>query len=89
MKKLLIIAIIWASNACGVSKAVDPISNNSCEKSSDAYLKALDDWTTDIQNKSKCEVVKKTLTPLLKDCSVYTAAQRKVYEDQLKDFNCN
>jgi hypothetical protein len=29
------------------------------------------------------------LNDILKSCSVYTAAQRKVYEDQIKDIDCN
>lgn len=75
--------------SCGPAKLVDPLTNNNCENATENYLKTVEAWSNDIGNKSKCEAVKKTINDLLKSCSVYTAAQRKVYEDQLKDFNCD
>ncbi|HLO46284.1 MAG TPA: hypothetical protein VK175_18225 [Leadbetterella sp.] len=88
MKKLLFCLAFFATASCGPAKLLDPISNN-CENVTEDYLKAIEAWSTDIESKSKCEAVKKSLNNVLKSCSVYTAAQRKLYEDQLKEFTCD
>jgi hypothetical protein len=88
MKKLLFCIAFFGTVSCGPAKLLDPISNN-CENQTEEYLKAIEDWSKDIESKSKCEAVKKSLNGILKSCSVYTAAQRKVYEEQLKEFTCD
>ena len=88
MKKLLFCLAFFTTVSCGPAKLLDPVSNN-CEKVTEDYLKSIEAWSTDIESKSKCEAVKKSLNNLLKSCSVYTAAQRKVYEEQLKEFTCD
>lgn len=88
MKKLILTACILASISCSKKNDLNP-ANNNCEAVANTYLKAIEEWSTDIENKSKCEAVKKSLNEILKSCSVYTAAQRKVYEEQLKDFTCD
>jgi maltose-binding protein MalE len=87
MKKIVIIAILFVATSCGKSSLVNPTSNK-CEDTAAEYLKAIEVWSADIENKSKCEAVKKSLTSILKECSIYTAVQKKVYEDQLKEFTC-
>ncbi|MCP9770771.1 hypothetical protein EGI22_22940 [Lacihabitans sp. LS3-19] len=89
MKKIFSILIIIVCVSCGPAKLLDPVSSNNCENATERYLKAIDTWSTDIESKSKCEAVKKSLNDVIKSCSLYTNAQRKVYEDQLKDFNCD
>jgi hypothetical protein len=87
MKKLLFCLAFFATSSCGPANLLDPISNN-CEKVTENYLKAIEEWSKDMESKSKCEAVKKSLNDLLKSCSVYTAVQRKIYEEQLKEFTC-
>ena len=89
MKNYLYILGLLACISCRPGTILDPVSNNGCENATESYLKAIETWSTDIESKSKCEAVKKSLNDVLKSCSVYTAAQRKVYEDQLKEFNCD
>ncbi|MDZ7934963.1 MAG: hypothetical protein U5M51_08385 [Emticicia sp.] len=78
-----------ATISCGKGNIIDPVGTDRCSKTADEYTTALTAWSSDINNKAKCEAVKKSLTAIIKDCSVYTAAQRKIYEDQLKDFTCD
>ena len=86
MKKLLTVALFLLAFSCG-KKSV--LAGNRCTKAADEYLNAIKAWSTDTENKTKCEAVKKQLNAIIKDCSIYTAAQRKIYEDQLKDFTCD
>lgn len=86
MKKLLVFACLLAALSCK-KNALEPSQAN-CEKAAE-YEKVLTAWSNDIGNKTKCEAVKKSLNDILKSCSVYTATQRKVYEDQIKDIDCN
>lgn len=88
MKKLTLFAFLFASISCSKKNDLNP-ANNNCEAVANNYLKAIEAWSTDVENKTKCEAVKKSLNEILKSCSVYTAAQRKVYEEQLKDFTCD
>ncbi|MEZ4901153.1 MAG: hypothetical protein R2822_05025 [Spirosomataceae bacterium] len=87
MKKLIIVFCFLGVLSCKKS-VLDP-TESSCEKASAEYEKVLTAWSNDITNKSKCEDVKKALTNIINRCSVYTAAQRKVYEDQIRDIDCN
>jgi hypothetical protein len=90
MKKLLISILLLATFSCGkVGGGIAPDGSTKCGKSGEVYLKAISDWQTDPNSKAKCEAVKKALNDILKDCSIYTAAQRKVYEDELKNFTCD
>lgn len=87
MKNILISLILFSTLSCSPAKIIDPVSNN-CEKITEDYLKTVEEWSNDPSSKTKCEAVKKSLNDILKSCSVYTAAQRKIYEDQLKNFSC-
>ncbi|AXE20342.1 hypothetical protein DR864_22645 [Runella rosea] len=87
MKKLLVFACLLAALSCR-KNALEPSQAN-CEKAAAEYEKVITDWSNDPTNKTKCEAVKKSLTNIINSCSVYTAAQRKVYEDQLKDYTCD
>lgn len=89
MKKLIISVCLLATFSCGKNNVLNPAASNNCENITEQYLKVVEEWSKDISNKSKCEAVRKSLNDVLKSCSVYTAAQRKVYEDQLKDFTCD
>lgn len=90
MKKLIISISLLAAISCGrVGNAVNPISNNKCEKAAAEYEKIVTEWVNDPNNKSKCEALKKSLNDIIKDCSVYTTAQRKIYEDQVKLLTCD
>ncbi len=87
MNKLVIVLCLLAALSCQKS-ALEPGEAN-CEKAAAEYEQVITDWSNDIGNKTKCEAVKKSLNDILKSCSVYTAAQRKMYEDQIKDIDCN
>ena len=87
MKKLLVLASFLAVLSCSKKNPLDPVQ--SCDKELGRYTTAVEDWSKDPNNKTKCEAVKKSLEDILKSCSVYTAAQRKIYEEQLKDFTCD
>ncbi|MFN8347258.1 MAG: hypothetical protein U0X91_19805 [Spirosomataceae bacterium] len=87
MKKRIVLLCLLAMLSCKKS-SLDP-TGTTCEKASAEYEKVLTAWSQDINNKTKCEAVKKSLSDIIQSCSVYTAAQRKVYEDQIKDIDCN
>lgn len=90
MKKLILSVCLLASFSCSKKNDLNPLNNgNNCETVANNYLKAIEEWSKDIENKSKCEAVKKSLNDILKSCSVYTVAQRKVYEEELKNFTCD
>ena len=80
---------LLATLSCGRKGGLDPISSNNCEKVAEEYENATRVWIADPTNKAKCEAVKKSLNDIIKTCSVYTAAQKKVYEDQIKQFTCD
>jgi hypothetical protein len=87
MKKLLVFACLLAALSCK-KNALEPSQAN-CDKGLAEYEKAVTAWTEDPGNKTKCEAVKKSLSDIIQSCNVYTPAQRKVYEDQIKDIDCN
>ena len=89
MKKLIISSFLLATIACGKGGALNPVSANNCEKTAQEYEKVLTAWSQDPSNKANCEAFKKALTDIVKNCSVYTAAQRKAYEDQLNQLTCD
>ena len=89
MKKLIISSLLLTMIACSKGGALNPVSANSCEKSAQEYEKVLTAWSKDPSNKTNCEAFKKALTDIVKNCSVYTAVQRKAYEDQLKQLTCD
>lgn len=74
--------------SCGRS-VVDPLNTAKCEKELNDYEKAINAWAADPASKIKCEAVKVSLNNLVKNCAVLTAAEKKQYQDELKDFNCN
>jgi hypothetical protein len=87
MKKLILTIICLSLLAC---KKENPVSNvDNCSKVADAYTAALTAWSTDINNKTKCEAVRKSLNDILNACTLYTAAQRKTYQDEVAKFTCN
>ncbi|TAF93305.1 MAG: hypothetical protein EAZ32_19460 [Cytophagia bacterium] len=87
MKKLLIFCCLLAALSCRKNDVLDPAQ--ACDKELEQYEAAIELWSKDITNKAKCEAVKKSLTNIIRNCSLYTAAQRKVYEEQLKDSTCD
>lgn len=87
MKKLLVFACLLAALSCKKNNALDPAQV--CDKELEQYQAATEVWSKDITNKAKCEAVKKTLTNIINNCSLYTVAQRKAYEQQLKDSTCD
>lgn len=87
MKQLIICVCLLATLSC--RKGVLDPTGATCDKILENYTKSVDAWSQDPTSKTKCEAVKQSLNDVLKSCSVYTAAQRKFYEDQLKDFTCN
>ena len=87
MKKTLILLCTVGIIACK-KDSVEPSVDN-CQKVANEYTTAINAWASDPTNKSKCEVVKKSLTNILNACSVYTAVERKRYEDELKQFTCD
>ncbi|MEY4538748.1 MAG: hypothetical protein RLZZ306_505 [Bacteroidota bacterium] len=87
MKKILILLIIAGIISCK-KDSIEPSADN-CQRVADEYTNAITAWSNDINNKTKCEAVKKSLTNILNACSVYTAVERKRYEDELKQFDCN
>ncbi|MEI7583820.1 hypothetical protein [Runella sp.] len=87
MKKLVIFFCLLAVLSCK-KNALEPSEAN-CEKAAAEYEKVIAAWSQDIGNKTKCEAVKKSLNEIIRSCNVYTPAQRKVYEDQIKDIDCN
>ena len=89
MKKLIISSLLLAIISCGKGGVLNPVSANSCEKSAQEYEKVVASWVQDPSNKANCEALKKSLNDIIKNCSVYTAAQRKVYEDQIKQLTCD
>lgn len=90
MKKLIISIFLLATLSCGGKGGVlNPVSANSCEKTAEQYEKVLNVWIQDPSNKANCEDLKKALNDIVKNCSAYTAAQRKTYEDQIKLLTCD
>jgi hypothetical protein len=69
--------------------SIDPSNTTKCEKEQIEYEKALDNWITDPTNKTKCEATKSAINTLVNSCSILTAAEKKKYEDELKNFTCN
>ncbi|MFN4144348.1 MAG: hypothetical protein ACK4GN_00875 [Runella sp.] len=86
MKKLILFVGLLAVLSCK-KNALDPTTR--CENASKEYENAITAWSQDINNKTKCEAVKKSLSDIIQSCSIYTPAQRKVYEDQIKNIECN
>lgn len=89
MKKLIIFPCLLAVLSCSKKSVVDPLGSNNCEKVANQYLKDIEAWSTDTSNKTKCEAVKKSLKEIISSCSLYTAVQRKEYEEELKNFTCD
>jgi hypothetical protein len=89
MKKVLF-SIIIAATFLSCKKNVDPLAldTTKCTKELEEYEKSVTVWLNDPENKPNCEAFKKSLNRLLKECSYYTPAQRKLYEDQIKDLTC-
>ena len=87
MKKIIVFVCLLATLSCRKSNVLDPAQN--CGKELEQYTTALEEFSKDPTNKTKCEAVKKSLTGIINSCSIYTAAQRKIYEDQLKDTTCD
>jgi hypothetical protein len=88
MKKSIILLLIIGGIIACKKDSIEPSADN-CQKVADEYLTVVNAWAADPTNKSKCEAVKKSLTNILNTCSVYTAVERKKYEDELKQFDCN
>ncbi|MBK6975986.1 MAG: hypothetical protein IPH28_01770 [Cytophagaceae bacterium] len=88
MKKVLLSIAFFALISCSLGGGIDPVTSKGCDNAIVDYENAIQNWATDIENKSKCEAVKKSLNSIIKTCSMYTAAQRKLYEDQLNEFSC-
>ena len=88
MKKIFILLIIADVLACKKENSIEPSADN-CQRVADEYTKSISAWAADPTNKTKCEAVKQSLTNILSACSVYTAVERKKYEDELKQFDCN
>jgi hypothetical protein len=92
MKKIEYLSVIVISSfilgSCG-AKSVLPDSNAACEARVNDYEKALNAFAADPTNVSKCNAAKTATEKLISACTLYTVAQRKVYEDALKDWKCN
>ena len=88
MKKLLVFVCLLAALSCGKKNALEPSQAN-CDKALADYENTIRVWSQDFGNKTKCEAVKKSLNDVVRSCSIYTPAQRKVYEDQIRDIDCN
>jgi hypothetical protein len=86
MKKILILLFIAGIIACK-KDSVEPSADN-CQKFANEYTNTINAWAADPNNKTKCEAVKKSITNLLSACSLYTAVQKKQYEEELKQFDC-
>lgn len=82
---VLLAAALLSQTAC---KKDDPVNTNRCEAEVKTYQDALLAWTNDIDNATKCEAVKKSLTVLVNNCGGLTADERKQYQESLKDFTC-
>jgi hypothetical protein len=87
MKKLLIFGCLLAALSCRKANVLDP--SQACDKELEQYNTAIEAFAKDPTNKAKCEAVKKSLTNVINSCSLYTAAQRRLYEEQLKDYTCD
>jgi hypothetical protein len=82
-----LIAISFSS--CGVGAAVTPAGNAACDARSKDYETAITAWSSEPTNASKCAAAKAATEKLLNACTLYTLAQKKQYEDALKDWKCN
>ena len=90
MKKLIISICLLTTISCGrVGNAINPVSANNCEKSVSDWEKTLTVYTQNPSSKANCEAYKKALEDIIKSCAVYTAAQKRIYEDQIKQLTCN
>ncbi|MDZ7896910.1 MAG: hypothetical protein U5N85_02620 [Arcicella sp.] len=88
MKKIIILLLIVGGIIACKKDSIEPSADN-CQRVANEYTTAINAWATDPNSKSKCEAVKKSLTNILSACSAYTAIQKKEYEDELKQFDCN
>lgn len=87
MKKLAYLICILFTINCS-SGVDDNFDETACGKKSEEYLKTVEAWTADIDNKSKCEAVKKSLESWVKSCAPYLGANRAELEKELKEFKC-
>jgi hypothetical protein len=87
MKKGLILLSIVGIIACK-KESVEPSADN-CQRVAEEYTTVVNAWAADPTSKAKCEAVKKSLLNILNACSAYTVAERKRYEDELKQFTCD
>jgi hypothetical protein len=76
-------------SSCGVGAAVTPGSSAVCDARVKDYEAAITVWSSDPTNASKCAAAKAATEKLISACTLYTVAQRKQYEDALRDWKCN
>lgn len=92
MKRIEFLAVIVISSfifeSCG-AKSVLPDSNAACEARVNDYEKALNAFAADPTNVSKCNAAKTATEKVISACTLYTVAQRKVYQDQIAQWKCN
>ena len=66
----------------------DKVTTASCDKAVSSYEAALNAYIADIENVSKCEALKSTLSDLV-DCPGLNAGQRKEYQDEVDAIDCD
>ncbi len=88
-KNLAIIGLSFLFSSCGVGGAVAPTGTAACDARVKDYETAITAWTTDVASVTKCQAAKTATEKLISACSLYTVAQKKVYQDQLAQWKCN
>ncbi len=74
--------------SCG-AKSILPDANIACEARLKDYETALNAFAADPTNVNKCNAAKAATEKVISACTLYSIAQRKVYEEALKDWKCN
>lgn len=77
---------LFSISAC--KKAAVDLVNGNCEDKTQAYLKALTDFSSS-PTKKNCEVMVGSLENLVNKCSILTVSQTKQYKDALANINCS
>ena len=93
MKILISILVLmtFMLSSCKKSSVIDPFVGglgNNCENVLEPYMASITAYSSN-PTVANCNKVKSTLTDVVNKCSMFTAAQRDDYKNELKDWDCN
>lgn len=86
MKTKLIVLLLLGLLSCSKSKNVDPAS--ACNEYLQKYSSDLTKFGSD-PSPANCQAVVNSLNQILNRCTILSEAERKTYQDNLKDVKCN